>query len=148
MLVEYDPRWTGLFEREAARIRAVVPKLLRNRACGSTSVPGLPAKPILDIVLVWTDSADEAAPGVYPMLSGIPEMTVATLRAMHTIAGDALALCADESVAAVCRSSGGCRIVALRSNAEAGLVSARQALDDRFKDVRATAPVNQIGATA
>ena len=60
-LVDYDPRWAGLFEREAARIRAVVSEALRIEHVGSTSVPGLPAKPILDIVLVVTDSADEAA---------------------------------------------------------------------------------------
>jgi len=61
VLVEHDPRWAGLFEREAVRIRAVVAEALRIEHVGSTSVPGLPAKPILDIVLVVTDSADEAA---------------------------------------------------------------------------------------
>ena len=61
VLVDYDPRLAGPFEREAARIRAVVSEALRIEHVGSTSVPGLPAKPILDIVLVVTDSADEAA---------------------------------------------------------------------------------------
>jgi GrpB-like predicted nucleotidyltransferase (UPF0157 family) len=61
LLVDYDPRWAELFEREAARIRTVLAEALQIEHVGSTSVPGLPAKPILDIVLVVTDSADEAA---------------------------------------------------------------------------------------
>jgi len=61
LLVDYDPRWAELFQREAARIRAVLAEALHIEHVGSTSVPGLPAKPILDIVLVVTDSADEAA---------------------------------------------------------------------------------------
>jgi GrpB-like predicted nucleotidyltransferase (UPF0157 family) len=60
-LVDYDPRWAELFEREAARIRAVLAEALQIEHVGSTSVPGLPAKPIVDIVLVVIDSADEAA---------------------------------------------------------------------------------------
>jgi GrpB-like predicted nucleotidyltransferase (UPF0157 family) len=61
LLVDYDPGWAELFEREAARIRAAVAKTLQIEHVGSTSVPGLPAKPILDIVLLVTDSADEAS---------------------------------------------------------------------------------------
>ena len=62
LLVDYDPRWADLFEREAARIRAVLAEeALRIEHVGSTSVPGLPAKPVVDVVLVVTDSADEAA---------------------------------------------------------------------------------------
>ena len=62
LLVDYDPRWADLFEREAARIRAALAKeALRIEHVGSTSVPGLPAKPIVDVVLVVTDSADEGA---------------------------------------------------------------------------------------
>ena len=61
LLVDYDPRWAELFQREAARIRAVLAEALHIEHVGSTSVPGLPAKPILDIVLVVTDAADEAA---------------------------------------------------------------------------------------
>lgn len=36
-------------------------RALRVEHVGSTSVPGLPAKPVIDIVLVVTDSADERA---------------------------------------------------------------------------------------
>jgi GrpB-like predicted nucleotidyltransferase (UPF0157 family) len=61
-LVEYDPAWPGLFEREAERIRAALGERARAlEHTGSTSVPGLAAKPIIDITLAVPDSADEAA---------------------------------------------------------------------------------------
>lgn len=61
LIVDYDPRWPELFGREADRIRAVLGRrALRIEHAGSTSVPGLTAKPIIDMVLVVTDSADEA----------------------------------------------------------------------------------------
>jgi GrpB-like predicted nucleotidyltransferase (UPF0157 family) len=59
-IVEYDPRWPELFKREAHRIRAALGRrVLRIEHTGSTSVPGLAAKPIVDILLVVADSADE-----------------------------------------------------------------------------------------
>ena len=61
-LDEYDLAWPRLFEREAARIRAVLAGKVRLiEHVGSTSVPGLAAKPIIDIVLAVPDSTDEAA---------------------------------------------------------------------------------------
>ena len=61
-LVAYDPAWPDLFAREAARIRAVLGDLaLRVEHVGSTSVPGLTAKPRIDIVLEVPDSDDEPA---------------------------------------------------------------------------------------
>ena len=61
-VVEYDPRWPALFEREASRIRqALGDRALRIEHTGSTSVPGLAAKPVIDIVLVVGNSADEDA---------------------------------------------------------------------------------------
>ena len=60
VLVAYDPRWPILFEREAARIRGVLgDSALQIEHVGSTSVPGLVAKPIIDTVLVVANSADE-----------------------------------------------------------------------------------------
>ena len=61
-LVDYDPEWPKKFQFEYTRIK----ELLGNRALaiehvGSTSVPGLPAKPIIDILLVVADSADETS---------------------------------------------------------------------------------------
>lgn len=59
-LLEYDPEWPNRFDREAIRIRSVLGnKALQIEHVGSTSVPGLCAKPIIDILLVVIDSADE-----------------------------------------------------------------------------------------
>jgi GrpB-like predicted nucleotidyltransferase (UPF0157 family) len=61
-LVDYDPAWPGLFEREADRIRAALGDRARVlQHTGSTSVPGLVAKPIVDITLAVPNSADEDA---------------------------------------------------------------------------------------
>jgi GrpB-like predicted nucleotidyltransferase (UPF0157 family) len=62
LIVEYDPAWPLAFQREAARIRAVLgDRALRIEHIGSTAVPQLAAKPIADILLVVPDSADEPA---------------------------------------------------------------------------------------
>jgi GrpB-like predicted nucleotidyltransferase (UPF0157 family) len=61
-LVEYDPAWPARFVREAGRIRhALGERALALEHVGSTSVPGLVAKPIIDILLVVADPADEPA---------------------------------------------------------------------------------------
>ena len=59
-LVDYDPAWPGLFEREAERIRAALGEhVVLLEHTGSTSVPGLAAKPIIDMTLAVPDSSDE-----------------------------------------------------------------------------------------
>jgi GrpB-like predicted nucleotidyltransferase (UPF0157 family) len=59
-LAAYDPDWPRLFDREADRLRSALGnEALRIEHVGSTSVPGLMAKPIVDILLVVPDSADE-----------------------------------------------------------------------------------------
>jgi GrpB-like predicted nucleotidyltransferase (UPF0157 family) len=61
-LREYDPTWPRLYAREAARIRSALGgRVVRLEHAGSTAVPGLAAKPILDLVLEVADAADEAA---------------------------------------------------------------------------------------
>jgi GrpB-like predicted nucleotidyltransferase (UPF0157 family) len=61
-LVDYDPAWPALFEREEARIRgALGERVVRLEHTGSTSVPGLAAKPIIDMTLIVPDSSDEAS---------------------------------------------------------------------------------------
>jgi GrpB-like predicted nucleotidyltransferase (UPF0157 family) len=61
-IVDYDPDWPRLFERESARIRDVLrDRVLMLEHTGSTSVPGLAAKNIIDMLLVVPDSADEPA---------------------------------------------------------------------------------------
>jgi GrpB-like predicted nucleotidyltransferase (UPF0157 family) len=61
-LVEYDELWPSAFETERARIVAALgPTALSVDHVGSTSVPGLAAKPTIDIVLTVADSRDEAS---------------------------------------------------------------------------------------
>jgi len=62
VVVEYDPQWPSSFAAEAERIRtALGPDVRRLEHVGSTSVPGLPAKPIIDIALEVPDSSAEDA---------------------------------------------------------------------------------------
>jgi GrpB-like predicted nucleotidyltransferase (UPF0157 family) len=50
-LLDYQPAWPRLFEEEAERIRAACgDRLVGIEHIGSTSIPGLAAKPILDIM--------------------------------------------------------------------------------------------------
>ena len=59
-LVEPDPDWPAQYERLAARIRvALGERAVRVEHIGSTSVPGLPAKDVLDIQLGVRSLADE-----------------------------------------------------------------------------------------
>ena len=61
-LAPYDCRWPEQFAAQAARVRAALGGLaLDVQHVGSTSVPGLSAKPVIDMLLVVADSADEAA---------------------------------------------------------------------------------------
>ncbi len=53
---EYDPVWPRLFEEEAARLRSVWGEhLVDVHHIGSTAVPGLVAKPVIDIMVVIKD---------------------------------------------------------------------------------------------
>lgn len=61
VLVDYDPEWPERFGRLTQFIRhAVGSKALSVEHIGSTAVPGLAAKPIIDILLTVHDVADEA----------------------------------------------------------------------------------------
>jgi GrpB-like predicted nucleotidyltransferase (UPF0157 family) len=60
VVVPYDPDWPVRFERERAKIvEALGEWSIAVDHIGSTSVPGLAAKPIIDICLTVGDSADE-----------------------------------------------------------------------------------------
>ncbi len=62
LLAEYDSEWPRLYQRDEKRIRAALgERALVIEHVGSTSVPGLAAKPVIDIVLVVVDSANEPA---------------------------------------------------------------------------------------
>lgn len=61
-IVPADPRWPEVFARLACRVRNALGELaLDVEHIGSTSVPGLPAKPVVDIDLIVPNSADENA---------------------------------------------------------------------------------------
>jgi GrpB-like predicted nucleotidyltransferase (UPF0157 family) len=60
VIADYDPSWPRCFRREEAKIRgALGPAALCVEHVGSTSVSGLAAKPIVDILLVVEDSGNE-----------------------------------------------------------------------------------------
>jgi GrpB-like predicted nucleotidyltransferase (UPF0157 family) len=61
-VVEYDERWPADFALVAGHIAdALGDAVLELHHVGSTSVPGLAAKPVIDVDLVVADPADEAA---------------------------------------------------------------------------------------
>ncbi|KAJ6787676.1 hypothetical protein PWT90_08374 [Aphanocladium album] len=61
-VVDPDPTWPATFERLAAGIRAALPadSVVGLHHVGSTSVPGLAAKPVIDVDLLVADPADES----------------------------------------------------------------------------------------
>jgi len=59
-VVEYDPAWPDVFAAIETQLRtALGPRALDIVHVGSTAVPGLPAKPIIDIELIVADPARE-----------------------------------------------------------------------------------------
>jgi GrpB-like predicted nucleotidyltransferase (UPF0157 family) len=63
-VVPYDPRWPAAFERAAREVReALGESLLAIHHIGSTSIPGIHAKPIIDMLAVASDllRVDECA---------------------------------------------------------------------------------------
>ena len=51
VIADYDPRWPAMYDEECARIQAAIGEwLLGIEHVGSTSVPGLAAKPVVDIM--------------------------------------------------------------------------------------------------
>src|SRR3984885_9776729 len=62
-IVNYNPRWPGLFDQEATRLRGVLDPFLivALEHFGSTAVPDLSAKPIIDILIAVRSLADARA---------------------------------------------------------------------------------------
>ncbi|HEY3958564.1 MAG TPA: GrpB family protein [Streptosporangiaceae bacterium] len=60
-VVAYDPAWPGLFEAERRILIEALPYAVSVEHLGSTSVPGLAAKPTIDIVVVVPRIADLTA---------------------------------------------------------------------------------------
>jgi GrpB-like predicted nucleotidyltransferase (UPF0157 family) len=60
VVCDFDPAWPAIFDQERARLRAVLGSVVTNiEHVGSTAVPGLAAKPIIDM-LVGVRSLSEA----------------------------------------------------------------------------------------
>lgn len=67
VLCEYDDSWAEQFQRERYKIESALADCdIEIEHVGSTSVPGLCAKPIIDVLLLVEDSAD--APSYVPVL--------------------------------------------------------------------------------
>lgn len=62
-IVDYDPRWPSLFDEEAKRLRSVLDPFLivGLEHFGSTAIPGLSAKPVIDILIAVRSLADAQA---------------------------------------------------------------------------------------
>lgn len=69
VLSPYDPAWPLMFEREKKRLYKFLPKDLLKRVehIGSTAVPNLCAKPVIDI-LVEVTSLEETKKRIVPLL--------------------------------------------------------------------------------
>jgi GrpB-like predicted nucleotidyltransferase (UPF0157 family)/ribosomal protein S18 acetylase RimI-like enzyme len=60
-IADYDPSWPSRFERERERVRAALgDRAVRIEHIGSTAVPGLAAKPIVDLLVTVEDPEDDA----------------------------------------------------------------------------------------
>jgi len=69
-VVPHDPEWKHTFEQEVAKLRSVFGRAyLNSHHIGSTSVPGLHAKPTIDIVLEV--SKGTRIPSFYPQMEDI-----------------------------------------------------------------------------
>jgi GrpB-like predicted nucleotidyltransferase (UPF0157 family) len=67
VIEDYDPAWVDQFAAAAALLEETLGgQIIAIEHVGSTSVPGLPAKPIIDIDLLLEDTADES--GYVPAL--------------------------------------------------------------------------------
>lgn len=69
VLVPYDPQWPLLFNRERDRLMRLFPsRLLDVQHFGSTAIPGMPAKPVIDL-LAGVASMEIADALMEPLLS-------------------------------------------------------------------------------
>ncbi len=60
-IVEHNPDWPAHFALIASRIRDATSAVVAVEHVGSTSVPGMPAKPIIDVDVTVADPTDEDA---------------------------------------------------------------------------------------
>lgn len=66
-LIDYDPKWPGYFQAEADRLCAALGESVKEIAhIGSTAVPGMIAKPMIDMMVGLHTLAD--VPGILPVM--------------------------------------------------------------------------------
>ena len=51
VVVPHENHWSEKFQMEAKRLKSVMPETVKIHHIGSTSVPGLAAKPIIDMIM-------------------------------------------------------------------------------------------------
>jgi GrpB-like predicted nucleotidyltransferase (UPF0157 family) len=70
-IVLYDPRWPEMFAEEAVRLRAALPTglVVGLEHFGSTAVPGMAAKPIIDILIAVRSLAEAHTVAIEPLES-------------------------------------------------------------------------------
>ena len=73
IISEYDPLWPKLFEKEKKKLSSALPPEIIIEHVGSTSIPGLAAKPVIDIMI-----------GV-PSLEMADEVCIEPIRALRYI---------------------------------------------------------------
>jgi len=70
-LVDYDQRWPALYAAEAARVQAALPAGLVHAVehFGSTAIPGMVAKPVIDILIAVRSIEQARTAAVAPMVA-------------------------------------------------------------------------------
>jgi len=70
LLTDYDPAWPEQYRQMATELQTMLgaQEILRLEHYGSTAIPGLPAKPVIDI-LMEVSSFDSARPWLLPALN-------------------------------------------------------------------------------
>jgi GrpB-like predicted nucleotidyltransferase (UPF0157 family) len=70
-IVPYDPAWPEMYAYEAIRLRAVIDpaQVVGIEHFGSTAVPGLAAKPVIDILIAVTSLARAKTTLVEPIIT-------------------------------------------------------------------------------
>jgi GrpB-like predicted nucleotidyltransferase (UPF0157 family) len=70
VIEDYDPAWVDRFAATRSQLGGTLgAQVISIEHAGSTSVPGLAAKPVIDIDLLLQDTADES--GYIPALEGV-----------------------------------------------------------------------------
>jgi GrpB-like predicted nucleotidyltransferase (UPF0157 family) len=69
VISEYNPEWPSLYQQERAAVQAALGEMVVVvEHVGSTAVPGLAAKPIIDLLVGVRSLAEARASGIEPLL--------------------------------------------------------------------------------